>query len=70
MHRGLYQLLRQFPRASETRSIETECRHALEEYEKDLRAVQELEKNLVYRFAGCQGMKIGRERGNMVIMRK
>jgi len=29
-----------------TRSIETECRHALEEYKKDLKVVQDLEKKL------------------------
>jgi len=38
-----------------TWTIETKCHHALEEYKKDFRVVQEPEKNFIYQFTGSQG---------------
>jgi len=53
-----------------TRSIETERRHALEEYEKDLKVVQDLEKKLNILVRWEPGSDDWVRTGKLVTMRK
>jgi len=53
-----------------TRSIETERRHALEEYEKDLKVVQDLEKKLNISVRWEPGSDDWVRTGKLVTMRK
>jgi hypothetical protein len=53
-----------------TRSIETERRHALEEYEKDLKVVQDLEKKLDVSVRWEPGSEDWVRTGKLVTMRK
>jgi len=53
-----------------TRSIETERRHALEEYEKDLKTVQDLEKKLNISVRWEPGNEDWVRTGKLVAMRK
>jgi hypothetical protein len=53
-----------------TRAIETGRRHALEEYEKDLRVVQELEKKLGISLRWVPGCEDWERAGKMVTMHR
>ena len=53
-----------------TRSIETERRHALEEYEKDLKVVQDLEKKLDVSVRWEPGSEDWVRMGKLVTMHK
>jgi len=53
-----------------TRTCETERRHALEEYDKDLRVVHELEKRLCISIRWVPGCEDWERTGKMVAMHK